>query len=68
VSETDYWSGVYEACRLLLTAPRMNRAQRKVIEEQAHKAKDQLERRGVRFRESLAGAGPSEACAGNERS
>ena len=44
-----YWLGYYNACRELLTSPRMNKPQREIIEEQAYIAKERLEKLGATF-------------------
>ena len=46
-----YEQGAYQMCRLLLTSPRFNKPQRKIIEEQALDAKGRLEDDGVKFAE-----------------
>lgn len=46
-----YLSGRYDMCALLLTSPRMNRAQREVIEMVAYETKEKLEALGVTFTE-----------------
>lgn len=46
---TDYLTGKYDAYRLLLTSPRMNKPQRDVIEDLALDVKVKLEAAGVSF-------------------
>jgi len=48
-SLVQYWLGFYNACKLLSTSPRMNKAQREVIEEQGYRAINELEKRGIKF-------------------
>lgn len=50
--QRDFFVGVYEACKMLLTSPRIKPAQREVIEEMAYAAQERLEGLGVRFNES----------------
>lgn len=52
--EEAYLRGAYEMCGLLLTSPRMNKAQVEVIEEQAYKVKDRLEALGATFTDQEA--------------
>ena len=47
----DFYSGAYEMCKLLLTSPRMKKAQVEIIEEQAEDVRVQLEALGVKFTE-----------------
>ncbi|MCW3019362.1 MAG: hypothetical protein JWN10_1670 [Solirubrobacterales bacterium] len=50
--QRDFYSGAYEMGRLLLTSPRMRKAQREIIEDTALFAKDELEKLGVSFAEA----------------
>jgi len=54
----EYWAGYYDACKLLSTSPRMNKAQLEVIEEQGYKAKERLETLGVKFSEQETDEAP----------
>lgn len=46
-----YYQGAYDQCRRLLTSPRMKRPQVEIIEDEAYRLKDELEQRGVMFKE-----------------
>lgn len=47
--QRDFWAGAYEACRMLLTSPRMKKAQIEIIEEMGEFIKERLEALGVTF-------------------
>lgn len=47
--QRDFYVGAYEACRMLLTSPRMKKAQIEIIEEMAHFVIERLEALGVSF-------------------
>ena len=49
MESVDYLTGQYEAYRLLLTSPRMNKPQRDLIEDLALDVKEKLEAAGVTF-------------------
>lgn len=51
IDRVSYLQGRYDVCRLLLTSPRMNKAQRDLIYEQGIEAKEELERLGQGFTE-----------------
>lgn len=47
--QRNFYVGAWEACRLLLTSPRMKKAQVEVLEEMAYFAQERLEALGVTF-------------------
>lgn len=47
----DFWVGAYEACRMLLSSPRMKKPQVEIIEEMGKFIKERLEALGVTFNE-----------------
>lgn len=51
MDRASYLQGRYDTCRLLLSSPRMNKAQSEVIRDLALAAKEELERLGVGFTE-----------------